>query len=1242
MRNDKSIPPRLQCLLLLVAIIVSCAGSVSAQPFLKLVDVLPPYKLSATLLDNGHFSISTMYTDSAKTLVYQEDGSGGRPVNYTSHIHFKVDNVVFQLPYELNPATRDLPPLNPLTITQLYRDTVAGIARINARMYGVMPDGDTMRFLFTMHPFKRPSGGFIRLQAEVHNTSRRPRSVGVLMLVDTKIGDNDRAPLVTAFGYRTNETEFYRSLAPGMPEFWLALEGTPIDPQLVARGNLRASELIEPDYFLGGNWKDNTAVPGAFGLAIAQWKERTAFNVPYTDSAVLLLWDEQTMGVGEKRLRAATEIGIVDSLEVAFGGGGSIGLAGGGIGGGASGGGCLAFDTLRQRDCADPAYHPYNPDSLQALYLVTNTGTNDLSNPRVVVGTSTPGLTVASNVGAVVPNLLTATSTGVATLTFHAEPRLRARSYSIPIAVVAGAGDTLLKDELCVFVPGLEGSIDADDASIEPLCPGMSDTVDVIVNLNGPRCLDLTPSATLIGAPADVARFSIVPPLPARIPTMGRATYRVAYTAGPAGVANRVKLVVRASEAGLNDADVLETVEHSDTADIDASGRDAEFQFANTRDTLDFGAVCIGDTSHRQWLVTNIGGCVLSIRSDYVFLNDALTQFNVDNPAAFPMSVQRGADEQVPLQFAPKAAGIAIARVVIRSDALPFADTLILKGRGDIPALSISGPPIAPDTVCPGERYEAAIPVNNPTACDVTITSVTSSDAQFVVDLPQGVVLPPFSSRRLLVSGSFPNASTYISRVTISSNGGPDTAIDLRIVVASRELVAGPALSFGDVRVGVTSGTQRITVVASGTAETVVQRLRIAGANPSEYSFVFPNGETLPLRMQPGDRLEVDVTFAPSDLESRRALLVVEPAVRGACNVPDPVALTGRGVMPVIDAPRRIVQLGSICAGIRYDTTIVVRNLGNAPLTISGVESIGAPVRATVVTTGLPAILEPDSARMVTISVQPEALGAFDILLRFASDGTWFTAPDTTVRVSGTGVLCANVWIDTIHANVGDRIDIPVRIDASPVTSDRVATLLNDLGSQPITISIAHDGKVMRFVAVAPTGGMLTAVSGVQVLPTGAGVRVDAPAATGLSSSPMLVTLAAEVLLGDKDRTVLALMIEKLAGGFTKLNVNNGLLIPNYCALDQRMVNVGGLLLSATSSPMTTSGAFVIYLPESGHATLTMHDGLGRVVATIFDEDAPKGARTIAVPSDAITSGAYTVVLRANGEHVMQRVVVVR
>ncbi len=229
-----------------------------AQTQLQLVDQLPPYNLTATLLNNGHFSVSTTYTGTSKTIIYSEDGSGNRPINYTSHIHVKVDNVVFQLPYEVNPTTDAPPPLNPLKVRRLFRDTVERRPRINADMLALMPGtGDSIKITFTMEPVKRPSGGFIRFSVVTQNAGVTPHNIGVLMLIDTKIGGNDQAPIATAFGYSGVETQYTKGVGNGLPEFWLAIEGTPIAPGLAARGNLRAPELIEPNSFLFGNWVDD-------------------------------------------------------------------------------------------------------------------------------------------------------------------------------------------------------------------------------------------------------------------------------------------------------------------------------------------------------------------------------------------------------------------------------------------------------------------------------------------------------------------------------------------------------------------------------------------------------------------------------------------------------------------------------------------------------------------------------------------------------------------------------------------------------------------------------------------------------------------------------------------------------------------------------------------------------------------------------------------------------------------------
>jgi len=1204
------------------------AMSASGQSALSIVDVLSPYDLTATLLANGHFSITTKYTGEPKTLIYQEDGSGGRPVNYTSHVHFKVDDVIFQLPYELNPITREAPPEHPLVVERIFRDTVSGVPHVNAQLLGVMPDGDTMRFRVWMEPVKRPSGGFIRISAEVTNSSRRPRQVGVLMLVDTKIGDNDRAPIISAFGYQTVETEFDRVLPPGMPPFWLGIEGTPIRPGLTARGNLTASGLITPDYFLFGNWKDNTTV-GAIGLALAQWNERRAINIGYTDSSVLLLWLQEQMNVGERRTRASTEIGLVDSLYVSFGSGGwgGVGFGGGGLGAGA--GGCLAFDTVAQRDCSDSSFHPYAPDSLQALFLVTNDAAPLMSGTEVRIESLPAGLTAASTTGAVNPSTLSAGVTGVGTITFFALPRLYDTAYHVPVSVRANNGELIVADTLCIFVPGLPGKLDLDPQPAVPLCPGLSDTIVVPLDMDGPRCLLLTPSAEIIGNPVDVAQFSLVAPQPTIVAANGSVGIPVEYTATTAGTSHRARLVVHATLRGLNRFDRDTTIVVSDTVDLLGEGRDAEFTFADPSDTLDFGTICVGDTALREWTISNIGGCDLTIDDTYRFDGDALGQFSVANSVDFPLTIERKLDGTALVRFSPLVAGRATSRFIVTSMAIPFIDTLIVTGFGDAPRF-VAMPDTTIDTICPNQVYRATVRLNNPTACPVEVDTLFSDDARFVVGAPDGFILPPKSGRAAFVTTSFANPGTYTTRLNVHSATAGDTTVVVTVVVASRELTYGSTLAMGDVRVGASMTASPVSIRSTGTAGVEITRLRTAGVDASDYSIQLPPGVTLPHWLSPGSQLDVTVIFAPTAIDDRRATLVVETGTGSTCGTYDPIELSGRGVLPIIDAPRRRYDMDRICAGTGVDTAIVVRNFGNAPLTVLSIGSRTVMGEADIDVVGLPMTIQPDSVAQIAVKTTPSLLGPFALDLTIVSDGEPFTPGDTLIRIQGSGVLCGSLSVDTVRAIVGDVVEVPIRLDASPLTTDDVVQLMNRSNARSIALSIGHDSTLMRFRNESPAGGVVAGLfTPPAVAATGSRVSMTSANANGdLSTAMVIASLRADVLLGRTDKSTLTLSLTEFADGWSNLKLHDGLLIAQYCAIDKRYVQLARPFIRPSETPLQSSGALQCWFPEGGVATVEVIDLNGRVVATPLDGAVDGGFLACRLPSPGLAAGVYIATLR--------------
>lgn len=1236
---DKKCTHLLRSSLLGIGVMLFSVLGLHAQGRLSIVKVLSPYDLTATLLSNGHFSITTEYTGEVKTLIYQEDGSGGRPVNYTSHVHFKVDDVIFQLPYELNPITRDVPPQNPLTITRLYRDTVAGVPRINTDMVGIMPNGDTMRFKLWMEPVKRPSGGFIRISTEVWNTTSTAHQVGVLQLIDTKIGDNDRAPIISAFGYETTETEFDKGVLPGMPPFWLGLEGSPTQPGLTARGNLTAPGLITPDYFLFGNWKDNTLV-NAVGLALAQWDERRAVNTDYTDSSILLLWKEKTMNPGERETRSSTEIGLVDSLNVSFGSGGwgGIGLAGGGIGGGGgTGGGCLAFDTVAQGDCNDPNFHPYSPDSLQALFLVTNTTAPQLDGTEIVIESLPRGLQAGSMSERVIPSTLIAEVTGVGTLTFRALPRLFDTNYAVPIAVRGNGGEIVLRDTLCIYVPGLPAELTVTKSTFLPLCPGLSDTISVPVSLEGPVCLDILPTPQIIGAAPDANQFAVVMPTPAKVPANGETAVHVAYTSTLPGTVHNAKLVVYATRRGLNRFDRDTTVIISDTIDLRGEGREAEF-FIGAKDTINFGEICLGDTALREWTITNIGGCDLRIGSDYTFVNDPAGQFAIANTGDFPLLVPRGGDGTALLQFTPKTGGTATSLLIVRSSARPQVDTLVLQGTGGAPEF-VAMPPGTVDTICPDERARIRIRIDNPTPCPVPVDSITLDNPAFSVDASGGLVLPPKSGRDVIVAGAFATPGTYQTTATFHSTVAGDTVVSVTVVVASRQVTATPALDFGDVRVRTPGTPQTITIRSVGSAGVEIARIRLTGADAAEYSMTLPAGTIFPLRLEPGETLDLEIGFVPADLELRRAAIVIETVPRAACAAPEPITLTGRGVLPVLDAPQRRIELGRSCVGRDVDTVITLRNLGNAPLTITGVKVFGVQGTIDVEVTGLPMTLGPDSSGLAGLKTRLGSLGPLITDLYVESDGEPLTPTDTLIRIEAGGIVCGSIALDTVRTLIGSEASITLRLDVPGLTLAEVADLMNSSGLRGISLSIEHDRSIFRLSTDPPTRGMLTALSppaDISINGTQLFLRTD-NTHRNIGAGTELAVLTGDVLLGRGDRTPLRLNVESFADGWSDLTVHNGLLIAEYCAIDQRFVQLAKPFIRAATVPTPKDGAVQLYLPEEDAVVVRLFDGTGAQAAILFSGNLSAGVHRLQLPQ-GISSGIYIAELTTGTEHYTVRI----
>jgi hypothetical protein len=1186
--------------IILVAVVLGFCGTLSAQQSLELVDKLPPYRLSATLLNNGHFSVATNYTGTLKQLIYREDGTGNRPINYTSHIHIKIDNDVYQLPFEINQATDQPPPPRALTIRRLFPDTVETRPRINAEMLALLGGSDTVVVLFTMEPIKRASGGFIRLSVQVENRSSRPHSVGVLMLIDSKIGDNDRAPIATSFGYSGVESEFRRGVGSGVPQFWLALEGTPLAPGLAARGNLSEEGLIEPDRFIFGNWVDNTqaAIPGLYRVL---WDERTPSGLGYTDSALLLLWEQQQLSRGARALRAATEIGIVDSLSVSQGSGGG---GGGGGGGGslatAGAGSCLQTELRTEQPCGVQPYSVYSPDSVQALYLVTNTATATMQDVRLVVPNVPRGLNVVSTSVPVIQPTLAALETGVAFVSFYAVPRLQAQVYSVPVAFVANASDTLLRDTLCVSVPGIQAQIDARAVTSPRICPGTTDTVSIPIELRGPRCRTMSQAQVLRqGVPALV---QLLPPLPT-LPADAIGALRVIASPLAEGDSIVQIEVVITDEEILGPGDTVR-VQIRDTVAVTVQGFLAEMSAVLPQDTLDLGVLCVNEVGTDSVFIQNQGGCSFDITQAQLITNPG-NKFSLPG-LTLPVSIPRAARGRIPLAVQSATPGTFTAVLEVRSVARPGVVRVPIRVRVDEPDALVAPDTIDIDTVCVNTPTSAVVRFSNPTACDVEIDTIFAVPvaAQLDFSTTSNIGLTPRGNSSLsftiLQSTSGPIAEQVIVRIA----GKPDKIVAIRGTAAIREVSPTLPMDAGQIRVGSASTAITQTLTNTGNVPITISSITVQGPHSADFT-ITAAPQTIPFVLLPGQFTTLSMIATPSDLEFRNAVAVVQTS-RPLCNGNVAIPLRVRGIRPVLDVNVRGIVLNAECVGAVMDTSLVFSNIGNASLTITGVTLAGTP---TVQPQNIwPVVLDSGASVRLPLTVTASGLGTQLALLSVTHTGEWVDRTDTSVAIESSGLLCGLVYADTVIAAMGSTPQIRLHLQPRGLTAQQAQELLSAQAS-PVQITVKHN-TLLRF-----TNNVQGALAGATTTITPDAIVMSISADQIAAQSTSLAILEANVLLNSDARTDLLLSVDSLAGGFARIETLPGLLVSEYCAIDKRFVQPKQQPILVWQDIL---GATNIYSTKTSTVHVMERNLLGQVIATqtlVVPEGTtvvyqPQGART--------------------------------
>lgn len=221
--------------------------------------------IGVSLASNGRFTIGTtggnpnISTDDNKKLLF------GYPGGTTSYTTVRINGVS----HIFNNDTGEFDEAqNNYTSSNVYND-------IKVEQSLTIVEGDSREDL-------------VEIKYTVENTSEINQNVGLRIMLDTMLGDNDRAPFrVAGYGNITTETEF---VGNDIPFYWQAFDSL-TNPTVTSMGQFWSNNGNNPDIVQFTNWGN---------VYNTNWNYKITGN-SNGDSAVSVIWNEDNLRPSEIR-----------------------------------------------------------------------------------------------------------------------------------------------------------------------------------------------------------------------------------------------------------------------------------------------------------------------------------------------------------------------------------------------------------------------------------------------------------------------------------------------------------------------------------------------------------------------------------------------------------------------------------------------------------------------------------------------------------------------------------------------------------------------------------------------------------------------------------------------------------------------------------------------------------------------------------------------------------------------------
>lgn len=431
---------------------------------------------------------------------------------------------------------------------------------------------------------------------------------------------------------------------------------------------------------------------------------------------------------------------------------------------------------------------------------------------------------------------------------------------------------------------------------------------------------------------------------------------------------------------------------------------------------VDFGQVPLGVTTLRSIFVRNTGtsALIFDVEKGSPF-EETVFSFSLDGGTTLPPDGVAVLD----LEFTPTEMARYVSTLILRTNARdcegrPRSVEIALAGRGS-PDVSVTPMQLDFQSVVIGADATRTLTVANPSDLELSVElegdpALPMCDAgddtsafclQPSSSVRGGIVtVPPRDSASLDLRFT-PRVPGLRSDLRLTLQSCPSEAclqsVDLTGRALESPLRCRPSrLDFGQVDPGRSERSSVACENLSGAPLRIRDWSLEPGSNPA-----FEMDPARPQELAANATLTIGVVYAPVRLGRVQGTLGIELGdAEGAERVEVP--LLGSGGGPALEVSTAELAFGRVAVRAAARKSLIVRNVGYAPLTVSSIEVDTFGTQAFTSPDAHANVLPPGASQTITVEMRPRAAGAVTSALRIVSNDP--VAPSVEVPLQAEGV----------------------------------------------------------------------------------------------------------------------------------------------------------------------------------------------------------------------------------------------